>query len=216
MTGADKQTFATLIHALASAFRVEATTALMQGYWLGLEDLAFEDVERAVGQALRSSQRMPAPAELRELAGEMPAAMRAVRAWDALKGAMRRHGAYQSIEFDDRAINAAVRSLGGWQRLCSLESEELDKWTRKDFEKAYLAHLKHGVSDEAGAYLVGVIEATNRFNGHDQLVKPPVTIVTGLPTTGSQTPPRALPAASGEPATTAELMRRYEAPRRRA
>jgi len=69
MTPADRPRFALLIAALVLPFRQDITEMLIEGYWLGLDDLPLADVERAVKRAARESKWMPSVAELRELAG---------------------------------------------------------------------------------------------------------------------------------------------------
>jgi hypothetical protein len=179
MRDAEKAEFKNLLGALCASFRVEPTTPFFQGYWLGLKSLDLAEFERAVGKALESSRFMPTPVELRELAGEMSSNARATHAWNEVRKAIRGKGAWASVAFDCPAINAAVRNLGGWRRLCSLDSEELDKWTRKEFEKVYGTLLQTGFPDYEGRYLEGVHEADNRQNGYK--VDPPQEVRTGLP-----------------------------------
>ncbi len=161
----DKERFLTSMSQLAATCQAEVSEALMGGYWIALSDLPIGDVEAAIGRAMRSSRFMPRPVELRELTGEVTPAARAVHAWQAVKKAIREHGAYASVDFEDRAVNAALRSLGGWLRICSSESEELDKWTRKDFEKLYAAFATSGVTEDSSRYLPGTHEGENTGKG---------------------------------------------------
>ena len=167
-----------LMAALATTFRVEATEALAQGYWMALDDLPIEAVEQAIRSAMRGCERMPTGAELRKLTGEMTGAMRAVHAWGAVAKSISQHGAYASVSFDDPVINATIRNLGGWQKLCATEDEEL-KWVRKDFERVYGSLCVTGVSVESTQYLAGIHEQNNCAAGHQ--VKAPTRIATGLP-----------------------------------
>jgi hypothetical protein len=171
----DRKAFLPLFNTLASAFRVELSPSLIQAYWQALSDLPLESVEAAIDSAMRSCRFMPVPADLRSMAGEMPADAKAALAWDAVRRAIRAHGAYASVDFDHPAVNAAVRSIGGWLRLCSLDAEELDKWTRKDFEKVFLAFADRGPGEEAGRPLVGLHEASDQ--GKAQHVR----VITGIP-----------------------------------
>lgn len=174
----DRAAFGEAIGALTAAFQKEPTKPLLLGYWLGLRDLDLSTVQKAVALGIRDSKFMPPPAALREFAGDEPVGVRCVRAWDAVKRAIREHGAYQSISFDDPAVNAAIRSLGGWVKICSLDSEELDKWTRKDFEKVYSGFSQHGVAPESARYLDGLHEREARFNGYE--APKPKLITTGV------------------------------------
>jgi hypothetical protein len=68
MRDADRKPFAVVIQGLAAAFRVEASTALQMAYWVGLEDLDLEDVQRAALAGLKSCEFFPTVAKLRQLA----------------------------------------------------------------------------------------------------------------------------------------------------
>ena len=77
----DEREFAKTLTALAATFRQESSAALIQGYWMGLADLNLTDIQKAAAKAIRSSKFMPTPCELRELAGTLIPANRAVHAW---------------------------------------------------------------------------------------------------------------------------------------
>ena len=175
----DREEFGLLIEALASSFRAEATAALVLGYWMGLKDLELRDVERAVERALTTCKHMPRPVELRELSGEMSTDQRAVVAWDALRKTISLRGGYASVDFDDPVINATVRNLGGWSKICATPTEEFEKWTRKDFERVYASLCQSGVTAEAAAHLPGAHEIQNSAQGY--LTGGPFRVATGLP-----------------------------------
>lgn len=179
MLDQERKAFALLIDALAANFGKPAEEPLLEAYWRALRDLPLGAVEQAVDAALRQCKHMPRGVELRELAGEIPNTSRAVLAWAALQKAIGQHGAYRSVDFDDPVINATVRNLGGWQRLCAMPVEEFEKWLRKDFERVYASLCSSGVSQEAVAYLPGIHEQSNVSGGHE--VKPPLLIAAGLP-----------------------------------
>lgn len=180
MKNSDRRKFATLIEALAAAFRVEPTEALFEGYWLGLRSLDIEDVEAAVVRAIESGRHMPRPAELRASSGVLTPSMRAVMAFEVVARSVRTHGHRASVNFDDPLINASLRLLGGWGRVCLLPQEEFAKWVRKDFLATYEGLCESGVSDDLCVHLPGLDEVENhaRFPG----LKPSIKQVTsGLP-----------------------------------
>lgn len=183
MERADSAEFALLIEAMAAAFGREADEATITGYWMGLEDMDIADVRKAMGRAVRENTHMPRPAELRRGAGQIGPGERAVIAFGVVSRAVRECGHRASVDFDDPVVNATVRNLGGWSRVCALPSEEFEKWFRKDFERSYTAICAGGISEEAARYLVGVDEAENvgRFPEH---VPPVRKISTGLPPHG--------------------------------
>jgi hypothetical protein len=179
MTEHDREHFALLMDSLAAAYGAEATTGLKLGYWMGLKDLPLADVEASIGRALNERKFMPKPVELRELAGQMTAEQRAVLAWDALRKAIREHGTYASVNFDDPLINATVRSIGGWQQLGLQAQEEFEKWTSQKFTKTYASLMASGCPDDHLKHLAGKHEVDNGSNGH--AIEPPRYVTTGLP-----------------------------------
>ena len=177
----DRVQFVKLITALARAFNRDADEATFTGYELGLSDVPLDRLQQAVVRAIRERKFMPTVAELRELAGELTPDVRAVKAWDAFQKAVVAHGSYVSVDFDDPVVNATVRNLGGWERVCGLPVSEFDKWLRKDFERCYTALCQAGIGPDAGSPLLGFFDRSNLSNGFDKHVKPPLRIATDLP-----------------------------------
>lgn len=159
MVDEDKAGFAVAIGALFASFGQDATQAIMQGYWLGLNDLELGQVQQSVAMALKRCKFLPKPAELRELIGEnLSEDDCALAAWgDVLKAVCL--GPYKHIDFDDKLCNAVIRNLGGWvtflERFSDAESE---KWLRLDFVKCYKSFAKSGVSGELIEPLAGLAE----------------------------------------------------------
>lgn len=183
MNDHDRPRFVVALSALASTFNREPSDAMLAGYWIGMAGLPVEAVEHACQRALRSCRFMPVPAELREMAGEMKPEDRAVKAWEAYSDAVATVGYYQSVDFDDKLINATVRNLGGWMELIVRMDDEdhTDKWVRKDFERVYTSLMRSGVSPEGSRYLLGCHERNNVAKGLGDRVELPVVITTGLP-----------------------------------
>ena len=178
MTGQDRPAFVMTIEAMAASFRVAPSEALLEGYWLGLSDLTLADVQRAVAGAIRDSQHMPRPVEIRRSCGEMDTATRAAIAWGSVRRTLCSVGVYTSVDFDDPIVNATVRNLGGWTRLGQKTDDEMD-WTRKEFERVYLALASSGVSAELAEPLEGLHARSNAMTGFAP--DPPKQISTGLP-----------------------------------
>lgn len=134
---ADRALFRTLIERLAGAFGRDSDRATLQGYWMALEDLAIEDIAAAVKVALKQCQHMPRPVEIRRLAGERPPEADAAAAWEIVAETVGRVGRYQGVDFADGRINAAIRRMGGWPRLCSRGGDDFHTWARKEFLEAF-------------------------------------------------------------------------------
>lgn len=164
---------------MAEAFGRQATDVTFRAYIAGLEGLTVEQIESGVNRALKSCKFMPAPAELRELAGELKGQDRAVKAWLAFEKAVARIGGYKTVSFDDVVINATVRSIGGWQHCCTMSAHEFDTFLRKKFIDAYDSLYRSGVGEDEAAPLRGDFDQENaRLGFAPQEVR---LIATGLP-----------------------------------
>jgi len=117
-------------------------------YFLGLKDLAIEQLNSAYVEIIRTRnfQKMPKIAEIRENAlGETKELMnlRMQMAREKILFAIRKYGIYQSVEFDDKGIHALIDSAGGWQKICAMEQNEFeDLFKYNNFEKIYGAYWK--------------------------------------------------------------------------
>lgn len=160
----DRERFETLMQALCAAKRVEATEALLMGYWLGCQGLSDSDFTRAAERALRESDFMPSPHELRSLAGEEQVEAKAIHAWATVLRSIGAVGSYQSVDFGP-LVNAVVRAMGGWVELCGREGEELREWGRKEFETTYRKLSGSSYLSEMGEHLAGICERTNKALG---------------------------------------------------
>lgn len=176
MKSEDRPRFLVAITALASQYRQESTEALLSGYWLGLEDLPIESVERAVVAGIRTCKFMPVASELRELAGDSRADDRALLAWAAFERAVTTHGAYASVTFEDPLINAACRMNGGWERCCELPPEQFDVWLRKDFIRAYETLCRTGAEPALCLPLGGYCDRLNAAGGFAEKIREPIRI----------------------------------------
>jgi len=167
-----------LISSLGAAKDRKLSAEALYGYEIGLDGLSVDDVARAVRRSLQESRFMPAPSELRELAGVLPPESRAERALASVDMACRRVGPYESPDFDDPLINATIYGLGGWPRVCALPVEEFNKWYRRDFVRMYVSFTKLRPPDHLTRPLVGLIQQENAVKGIDCR---PVEVKTGLP-----------------------------------
>jgi hypothetical protein len=93
----------------------------------------------ATKRAVAECRFMPAPAELLTLAGRgRNTEVEGAEAWETVRRAVDEHDYTASVDFGP-LVNAVVRNLGGWDRLCRLDLEALNVWARKEFERIYAA-----------------------------------------------------------------------------
>lgn len=158
MDESHKKEFGIVISALFESYGQEATSPRLLGYWMGLGDLVLDDVKKAVTKAIRASERLPTPVELRRFAGELAPEDRAQAAWGDVLRAIP-CGPYKHVDFEDSVINAAIRMLGGWPTFVSrFSGAESEKWARLEFLKTYQSLADYGVTGEAAAALPGLAE----------------------------------------------------------
>lgn len=159
----EKARIGAAVAVLAEAYRQKVSVTTLTAYEWGLAGLTGDQVEQAVGEALRTKKFMPSPAELRELTGEMSPHDRGLIAWHAVLKAVSAVGSYSPVDFADRTVNAVIRNLGGWPTFCGrLDSAESEKWLRKEFIDTYAAFAKRSLSDDACRPLSGIAEKTVR------------------------------------------------------
>lgn len=134
-----REKFATSLAVIAAAFNREMVPAAIEGYWIALQGLTEDDLAVATKRSLAECRFMPAPAELLALAGRgRNVETEAAEAWEAVRRAVDEHDYTDSVDFGP-LVNAVVRNLGGWDRLCRLDLEALNVWARKEFERIYAA-----------------------------------------------------------------------------
>ncbi|MGH8759725.1 MAG: DUF6475 domain-containing protein [Burkholderiales bacterium] len=69
---------------------------------------------------------------------------RALLAWGKTLEAMSSVGAYTDVVFDDPAIHATIEDLGGWTKICRLETKELS-YLQHRFCESHKAYTGRGV-----------------------------------------------------------------------
>lgn len=162
MDANDKQAFAECMQGLASSYRQEIDKPYLQMMFVALSDLTIEQVQHAVIKSMRTCKFMPTAAELRENAigtGNVHLA------WLTLCRTIERFGYHHSVDFEDKAINACVRGLGGWEELCSTPAAEFDRFILPKFERMYKS-FSSGPIGEHGGRLIGYFERSNVANGY--------------------------------------------------
>lgn len=159
----------------------------IKAWHLMLDDLDVDTVRRGVVATMRDYQYagFPPVGVVRKncgaAVGNITAVDRVTIAWAAVKAAVAREGGYATVVFDDPIINATIRALGGWVRVCDTESgEQFDAWLRKEFERTYSAFMAAGVQHDQAGPLVGLVDIANGATGHDER-QAPRAIETGLP-----------------------------------
>lgn len=174
MVETDKERFFGLMADVYAFYRQDVSTFALSVWWEGMKSFDF----RAVSDALNrhclnpdNGQFMPKPADIvKLLRGSSQDG--ALVAWAKVDRAVRSVGTYQSVVFDDPAINAVLQDMGGWVQLGNKTEDEWP-FVAREFENRYRGYRNRG-EFEFPKWLPGIAEAQNAQNG--QRVAPPVLI----------------------------------------
>lgn len=126
-----------------------------------------EVVEREVLWCIVNVDGWVEPGRLLKRCGsvcEMTPEELAARAFDCLDDAVRAVGGNKSIKFDDPALNATVKNLGGWVAVCDTPDREWGTFFRQRFERVYASFRRHGVPAHLDVALLGTHARTNAGN----------------------------------------------------
>ena len=163
MREADKMSFGKLLADVMKFYKETVTPFALDVWWDACRDFDRDHVAKAFSTHARDPDRgqwAPKPADIvRILSGTQ--ADQALVAWGKLLHAIKSVGAYESVQFDDRAIHSAVTDLGGWVAVCRSKTDELP-FIQRRFCDAYRVYCRR---DNHPTYLMGEHEATNRLAG---------------------------------------------------
>lgn len=155
----DDASFARLIVATAELYGKRCSPELITLYREALNRYEFAAIKAALSaHALDPDvgQFMPKPADIvRHIDGGKDD--RALKAWSRLEKAIRHHGAYESIVFDDPLIHVVANDMGGWIKLCATPGDEMP-FRAAEFVKRYRGCVNRP-TPETAPRLVGRFEA---------------------------------------------------------
>ena len=142
-----------------NAERLKANASI---YYECLKHLEPDEWQMAVSAVLKERvyNSMPKIAELLNHIYGSPEE-RAVNAWVLVLEMMNKLGDYPSVKFDDDAIMHAIKALGGWVAIASIDitsDSPMNTAKRKEFISAYLANRNKPFSE---FYLRGRDEIQN-------------------------------------------------------
>lgn len=174
MTDAEKPAFGALLKGALAYWRQEVSEFTLSVWWDGCRRFELEQVSKALSRHAADPERgrfAPLLADVvRELAGTQTD--RSLIAWGRVLRAMQTEGAYVSVVFDEPAIHAAIADMGGWQKVCRSEVDELP-FLQKRFCESYRAYSARGCVDWPPV-LIGEHQQTNQIGSRP--VAPPVLI----------------------------------------
>jgi len=120
---------------------------------------SIEEVESAVKDHINDhdiGQFYPKPADIcRKIEGNIDE--ESLLVWSRVFDAIKNHGQYKSVSFDNPVIHRVINDMGGWVQLCNCSLYELDT-KRSEFQTRYKIIKKRG-DTEARGFLQGLIKA---------------------------------------------------------
>ena len=174
----DMPRFAILITKFDEVYDKQFTPALIDVYWNVLKDFKYDEVEKAVDRCLANPEGrfLPKPADIIAAMDGNPH-KQALQAWDKAISAVRIHGSYESVAFDDALIHAVIEDMGGWKEFCHAPSNRLLS-TSKDFQDRYRAYVAEKPSRHP-KYFTGTLRSKIALIGNSE--KAMQVIETGTP-----------------------------------
>jgi hypothetical protein len=134
----DRAAFKTLLTDAMAFYRRDLSTFALDVWWQACQGFELEQVTKAItAHAMDPEQGRfpPMPADImKQLQGTRTD--RSLMAWSLVYEAIGRHGAYATVQFADPAIQRAVHDMGGWVKLCTSETAEL-QFVQKRFCDMY-------------------------------------------------------------------------------
>lgn len=167
MTKADEKRVLEIITGLCELKGKTFSKAIGEIYLNALANYPADAILIAINQCVRTNKWFPQPSEIIQTIEGDPEE-RALEAWDALFTAIRQHGRYGKIMFQDSRIGRLVQSFGGWDQVCSWTNQEID-FRRIEFVKSYKG-MGNGYAplEISGAYSFGPLVMIGRENKGDR------------------------------------------------
>lgn len=139
-------------HIIETYLNKKFTENQLKIYYKMLEDLRCDSFIQGLERLLKERvyTNIPPIAEIREYAAALKDGdifFRCKEAQFMLKTAINKYGKYSSVAFEDPIIHLIIRDLGGWQKLCNMEQEDLENYIKFQFEKAYTVYSKNKTSN---------------------------------------------------------------------
>jgi hypothetical protein len=173
----DKKKFSNAFGTLCEIFNKQVSQVFIRVYFQALAPYSIEQVGSIISQAIVSCRFFPKPVELIEFITGSPEDLSDRAEVEASKvlQAIKYHGVYSSIQFDDTVTSAVIQQgFGGWIKLCEDLYSVNEKWFIRDFIRIYQAYARQSIDYDG--HLPGLIEIDNTIKGYDHHISDPVLI----------------------------------------
>lgn len=143
MEDANKQDLGKMLVGIALTYGKEINNFMMVAFWEVLRPYTWPEVKNAFVTYLGDTecgQYMPKPADIKRII-EGSLRENALDALAELDHAIRCHGPYKSIQFQNPVITAVVKGMGGWSRFSRISDSEYE-FLKKEFIERYIMYSK--------------------------------------------------------------------------
>jgi hypothetical protein len=121
-----------LLELVADCLNHELSEVRLKAYLWATETLSDDELEEACMKGIRTWRFFPKPSEILDEAGPNPTEL-AEKTWQELIAHVRKHGRSKQPELSLEG-KAALRKVGGYQRLCMATDNDV-YWMQKAFEE---------------------------------------------------------------------------------
>lgn len=136
----DETAFAELMATLSTAFPKDAnlTKLNIDLYYTMLQDITIAQLRQNVLYLIntRKYPTFPTIAEVRDPMSEIDKRLQSEKAWLQVLLKITEVGPWDKPIFDDLRIMQAIDTLGGWEALCNIRTDQV-KWKGIQFSSAY-------------------------------------------------------------------------------
>lgn len=164
-----------MLHAIASVYGRDLTSAVVELYWNALRELDIGAVRQALDRHVKNPDTgmfMPKPADIHKMLGGTTTDS-AMQAWSKVERAIRLTGSYRDQAFDDALIHRVVADMGGWIALCDCLTENMP-FRANEFTARYRGLVMRRETPEHPPLLTGRVNLHNAAKGFD--LEPPALI----------------------------------------
>jgi len=179
MKNTDAKKFSQLMLVTGELYGKDVSMALIKLYAQDLAEYSIESIEKAFMKCRTSGDKsgafFPKPSDLiRFIDGT--GSDRALTALSMVRHALKYHGIYDSIKFNDPFIANIIDDCGGWIKFGSADIFETQRLEREFIRRYELYSINPPI--ENIEYVVGLIEAHNNSGGFVKHI--PVTVLIGF------------------------------------
>ncbi len=138
MDNNDKQRFFQMMTILCEYYGKDLSESLLTIYWDNLSHYDYPAVSDAMKRHMQNpddGRFMPKVADVVKLL-EGSSLDRASSAWSKVERAIKSHGPYRTVAFDDPIIHRVIQDLGGWPRLGEIDADDM-QFTANHFINRY-------------------------------------------------------------------------------